>query len=956
LNLAGTGIIYLGTGGLVGNPGAGGSGYFVNLSGGTMAAKDDWSSAASLTLSGTVTFQTADAAGTPRDIALAGILSGSGAAINKTGGGKLTLSATNTYSGATTISAGTLALAATGFINNSPTITVAAGAVYDVSAGGGTNLLAAQTLAGKGAVAGNLNVLLGGTGAHIQPGGNGSSGTLTFSNDLSEAGNVINNFDLSNDPTGTVKTNDFLLVLGNLTFNGTNTIQVNPLDGSIPANSTYKLIQYGGSLTGALQTNLVVAGVTGTLSNDVPAKTIWLVIPNPTRPPTNVVWLGSALSSAWDTQVSSNWFNVGAAARDVFVTGDSVRFDDTGATNPVVALSGSVSPSITLVDSVSNYTFTGSGTLDGAGGLDKTNSGVLSLQTLNNGYSGGTVVGGGTLEVAKLANGGLTCSLGSSSSDPTNLVVFSSTLRYLGGNVTTDRGVTLNDAGVTVEVTNPAAALTLSGTLTGPGALVKTGPGTLTLSGAGSYGGGTVISNGALRLNNATAASGGLTNQGATLRIGTTTTITNNVEFDGACIIDLLNQGGNQALDGAWAGSGTVTFINQDPNARTFTIGGRGSMNAFTGTLAMTTNTGFFRLNDGGATGSGPNFGNALATFDLGTGSATLLQRNGGTVNYLGALIGGPNTKLAGNTVNAGNVTYVLGGKGTDTLFQGLITDGISPTGILKDGAGTLTLSGTNTYTGGTTISNGVLALTGAGSITPSSFITVMTNTVLDVAGRTNGTLTLRSGQNLIGEGTVRGSVEVPSGASLSPGPVVGAIGRMTITNALVLRGGSTLNMTLDYYQFLGGATNNQIDGLARVTYGGTLNLGINSIETNSVFKLFSAGTYSGAFAAISPAVPPLAGSWVWDTNSLAVDGTLRVAPLRPLVQSLEWTGTELILRGTNGTPYATYYVLTSTNVSLPASQWTPIATNQFDYDGTFSATNAVTPGVPQEFYLLQLP
>ena len=59
--------------------------------------------------------------------------------------------------------------------------------------------------------------------------------------------------------------------------------------------------------------------------------------------------------------------------------------------------------------------------------------------------------------------------------------------------------------------------------------------------------------------------------------------------------------------------------------------------------------------------------------------------------------------------------------------------------------------------------------------------------------------------------------------------------------------------MDLDWYQFLGSGTNDLITGLASVIYGGTLNLAIDSIETNSVFKLFSANSYSGAFDAINP-------------------------------------------------------------------------------------------------------
>ena len=63
-------------------------------------------------------------------------------------------------------------------------------------------------------------------------------------------------------------------------------------------------------------------------------------------------------------------------------------------------------------------------------------------------------------------------------------------------------------------------------------------------------------------------------------------------------------------------------------------------------------------------------------------------------------LAGGGNTLTLSNSTITANTTAtisaVLGGS----------------TGLIKDGTGTLTLSGTNTYTGTTTISNGVLNVT----------------------------------------------------------------------------------------------------------------------------------------------------------------------------------------------------------------------------------------------------
>jgi len=67
---------------------------------------------------------------------------------------------------------------------------------------------------------------------------------------------------------------------------------------------------------------------------------------------------------------------------------------------------------------------------------------------------------------------------------------------------------------------------------------------------------------------------------------------------------------------------------------------------------------------------------------------------------------------------------------------------------------------------------------------------------------------------------------------------------------------------------------------------------------------------------------------------------------------------TNLVLSATNGQAGQTYYVLSSTNLSLPASQWKKVATNSLAVNGAFTitATNAVNPNAAQQFYLLESP
>jgi autotransporter-associated beta strand protein len=101
------GSIYIGANGIT----SGSGNYAINLGGGTVGAQAGWSSSLNINLTnlnGSVTFDTAGSL-----ITLAGALSGNGGLI-VAGGGTLELSGANTYTGDTTVNAGTLQLDVTG--------------------------------------------------------------------------------------------------------------------------------------------------------------------------------------------------------------------------------------------------------------------------------------------------------------------------------------------------------------------------------------------------------------------------------------------------------------------------------------------------------------------------------------------------------------------------------------------------------------------------------------------------------------------------------------------------------------------------------------------------------------------------------------------------------------------------------------------------------------------------
>ena len=144
------GTLYLGSVGLVTNPAASGT-VTITLGNGVVGALAGWSSTANITLTNVATFQAADASSVAHNITLSGVLSGNGG-VTKTGNGTLELAGANTYSGNTTVSAGTLKLDLPSLFTNS-TVSVATGATLNLNFVG-TNQVSALVLNGVSKPAG----------------------------------------------------------------------------------------------------------------------------------------------------------------------------------------------------------------------------------------------------------------------------------------------------------------------------------------------------------------------------------------------------------------------------------------------------------------------------------------------------------------------------------------------------------------------------------------------------------------------------------------------------------------------------------------------------------------------------------------------------------------------------------------------------------------------------------
>ena len=694
----------------------------------------------------------------PKDYTFGGTGTLAGAMkLMKAGAGTLIVPGNHAFTGKTTVWDG--ALLVNGDLTQSP-----------VTVWGGTW--------GGALAAGKTGGRIGGTGRFSQPvalkyraaitpgAGMNSAGTTTFGSGLTAEDGSTFALDLSDDPSGTTKPNDRIAVTGNLALSGTVHIVVNPLNTQLAAG-TYTLLTYSGTLTGGVA-NLAVTLPAGTPYTVAAAGgAVTLTVPV-TRAPASIVWAGGVVGNKWDLAASQNWKRSGAT--DVFVAGDTVLFDATGAANPTVTLSTALPIAGAAVNAATDYTLTGAGSLTGAGGLVKSGAGTLTVSTTND-FTGPTTITGGVLAVAALGDAGTPSSIGAASTSAGNLVINGGTLRLTGSQTNTNRNATLGAAGGTIDIATAGSSLQISGALSGAGRLTKAGPGTLLLASANTYSGGTTIDGGTIYLAGATPNVSGLGGGAITINNGTLTM--SDVQASETAAWNLivpagatarLNADGRCSLTGTLTGAGAFTcytgYIRTDL---------AGNWSAFTGQIFAVTDTGGgdFRITN---TAGFPN-----AALDLGDQVFAYYNTgppSGGQTIDIGALSGVASANLKGGPTGGRTVTYRIGGKNTDSVFNGTLTDSAGPTALTKLGTGAFTLAGACTYTGATTVSAGALLVNGS---------------------LTGTNVTVQNGATLGGSGAITGNVTVSTGGRLAFVASGGAITGLTITGNLTMNGTVTV-------------------------------------------------------------------------------------------------------------------------------------------------------------------
>lgn len=329
---------------------------------------------------------------------------------------------------------------------------------------------------------------------------------------------------------------------------------------------------------------------------------------------------------------------------------------------------------------------------------------------------------------------------------------------------------------ITVNALGGGKAVTIGAVVAGTAGLTKNGAGTLTLSATNTYTGGTTVSAGTLEV-----AAGGVINNagpinaisGGTMNISGTVDVTNGVLAVGS---STAGTGTMNILSGAVVNviNGASTFANVYVGGKINNTGnaGVGILN-ISGTLNVPAGGAPGVNGDAGALWLNPYGRSGNSTINLNSGGLLNTARaidegslpNGSIFNFDGGTLKSSYTGdsiLHNSVYNVRNGGAVIDSAGANISLTYALKhssiggDNAVDGGLTKIGAGTLTLSATNTYSGVTVVSNGALRLTTASCLTTNTAVTVASGAFLnlDFAG-TNTVRSLQVGDRLLTRGSV---------------------------------------------------------------------------------------------------------------------------------------------------------------------------------------------------------
>jgi len=115
-----------------------------------------------------------------------------------------------------------------------------------------------------------------------------------------------------------------------------------------------------------------------------------------------------------------------------------------------------------------------------------------------------------------------------------------------------------------------------------------------------------------------------------------------------------------------------------------------------------------------------------------------------------------------------------------------------------------------------------------------------------------------------------------------------------------------------------------------------------------------TSGSATHAYAAVGTYTVSLTANGAADSSTTTAVDAVTVYS-RPALGSPVLSGGDLTFSGTGGIPDAQYRILTSTDLALPLASWTPVATNVFAPDGSYTYTQSFLTN-PASFFLLVTP
>jgi autotransporter-associated beta strand protein len=822
------------------------------------------------------------------DLTISAPISSSGGGLTKTGAGTLALSGASTYTGPTTVSAGTLKSLANDLLPAASAVTVsgqgaAVTATLDLNGlnqtvpsltfGGNTTTSAATVTTGAGTLTLSGDVTYSATGNPLGATVSGlvslgaANRTFTIGDSTSTSSDLTVSAVVSG-AGGVIKTGAGTLVLsGTNTFTGPVHIQ----QGTLSVNT------------------LADGGASSALGADTTAFKL-----GATTNAGTLLYTGTGATTDRPVDLAGN---TGGATIDTTGASGALIFDA-----PAFTATGSGAKTLTLAGTSVAAHEIASVIVDSGGGataVTKSGTGTWLLSGANT-FTGVTTISAGTLKL------GSTSALGTSAG-ATNISVAGAALDLNGFTLTTADALTLRGTGISS-----------AGALTNSSASAVTYNGLLTLGAAASI----IASNGDIALTH----TGTITGATYGLTLGGTATGSTLAGLLGTTSGTLTKTG-----TGTWLLSGANTFTGATTiSAGTLKLGHATALGTVTNGTSVTATGAAVDLN-------GTSVANAEALSLVGTGvsAAGALTNSGAATSYAGAV-----------TVGAGGAS--IGGSGNITLTAALAT---TANALTKVGTNTLTLNTASSRTGNTTITAGTLRLGAATALGTTAQTLTLAGGNLDLAVNTTvaayntvvtGDATLSPNRATSGAGVTHTlgtlnigphTLAVAAGNNVAAGTAAVTVGATTLAGSATFSPAAGTTLTVGALGDGGAGYTVTKTGAGNVTFAaastltgplvvnaGTLNLDQNYAASSlsgsgGTINFGAAKTLTLAQIGSSTLVSALGGA---GNLTLTGGGTATLSGGGAMTGTLSASGGSTYqLGGDNGLPSAAHLSLTASTLSL---------------------------------------